>query len=144
MKQTNKFLNKKFYKAKNPQKRFFCVLCRAPREMSLGKKLTLINYLQILVISCSLGFILYPLMKLKVVFVLFIVWAIFETVKKILYRKEVPCPYCGFDATWYRRDVKVAKKMVENFWDEKNSSNENKSLPHSDHLNDIDEVASHL
>ena len=55
-------------------------------------------------------------MKAKVVFLFFPVWLAFELGNKLLYRKELPCPYCGFDPSWYRRDVTVAKKMVQNFW----------------------------
>ena len=29
---------------------------------------------------------------------------------------ELPCPHCGFDATWYKRDVKVARRQVLDFW----------------------------
>ena len=37
-------------------------------------------------------------------------------INKLLYRKEIACPYCGFDATWYRRDVKKANELVKDFW----------------------------
>lgn len=43
-------------------------------------------------------------------------WIAFEVVNKILYRKGIPCPYCGFDATWYRRDVKIAHQKVRDYW----------------------------
>ena len=46
----------------------------------------------------------------------FIVFAVYEGVKKILYRREVICPYCGFDMTWYRRDVKMANRLVKDFF----------------------------
>lgn len=39
-----------------------------------------------------------------------------EIANKMLYRKEIPCPYCGFDATWYRRDVTVANQKVKDYW----------------------------
>lgn len=44
------------------------------------------------------------------------VWMSFELINKMLYRKDIPCPYCGFDATWYRRDVKIAHKKVQEYW----------------------------
>ena len=33
------------------------------------------------------------------------------------YRKEIPCPHCGFDASWYKKDVKIARRLVKEFWD---------------------------
>lgn len=74
--------------------------------------------------TAFLTWALVPLMHEKAVFIFFIVWPSFEIINKILYRKELPCPYCGFDATWYRRDVKVARKIVKNFWDKKNTPQE--------------------
>jgi hypothetical protein len=49
----------------------------------------------------------------------FIFWGFFEFFNKSFFRKEIPCPDCGFDATWYKRDVRVAKKLVSTYWDEK-------------------------
>lgn len=46
-------------------------------------------------------------------------WAGFETAKKLLYRRQLKCENCGFDPTWYRRDVKLAKKFVERHLQEK-------------------------
>ena len=74
------------------------------------------HYMQMLLISGVLSWLLYPVMQYKVAAVLFIVWAIFEFTNKIFYRKELPCPYCGFDATWYKRDLKIAKIKVADFW----------------------------
>jgi hypothetical protein len=44
-----------------------------------------------------------------------VVWIIFETIHKALYRKELSCPFCGFDPTWYKKDIKLARKRVEDF-----------------------------
>lgn len=40
------------------------------------------------------------------------------------YRKEIPCPHCGFDASWYKKDVKVARRLVAAYWSEKNAQTE--------------------
>ena len=40
-----------------------------------------------------------------------------EVYKRLNFRKEIPCPHCGFDASWYKRDVKVARKLVERHWE---------------------------
>jgi len=120
------FENKKFVKIKNAKKSFVCALCKAPREMRYSKNLEDKNYLQIIVLSAFLTWCLFPLMEFNAAFVVFIVWPVFEMVNKSLYRKEIPCPYCGFDATWYRRDVKMARKKVSEFW-EKNPFEDNAS-----------------
>ncbi len=108
--------NKRFYKVKNPNRKFLCALCRAPREMRYSKYLSGKNYLQMIILSVALSCVSFPLFKAKVIFLIFPVWLIWELVNKMLYRKEIPCPYCGFDATWYRRDVNVANQKVKEFW----------------------------
>lgn len=108
--------NKRFFKVKNPSDEFLCALCSTPRQMKYSKHLNKKNYLQIVVISLFLTWFLWDLMSYKALSLFFIVWTIFEIVKKALYRKEIPCPYCGFDATWYRRNVKFARKKVDHFW----------------------------
>ena len=105
----------RFYKVKNPRKHFLCALCRAPRQMKYSKNLNWKNYLQLTILTAFISTLLYPFMGIKGVFVCLFMWPIVEMTNKLLYRKEIPCPYCGFDATWYRRDVKVAKRKVENF-----------------------------
>lgn len=107
---------KRFFKVKKAQNHFICPLCSAPREMRYSKNLSEKQFIQIFVLSASLIYFLFPLMGFKAFSLFFVVWIGFEIVNKLLYRKEIPCPYCGFDATWYRRDVKVAKQKVEEFW----------------------------
>ena len=108
----------RIYKIKNPARKFLCALCATPREVYYAKNLSRKNYVQIFSLSAFLSWGLWPLVGPKGLNVWFLVWAIFELVNKLLYRREIPCPHCGFDATWYRRDVKVAKKKVEEFWQE--------------------------
>lgn len=79
-------------------------------------------------------------MQEKVVFIFFLILAAFEMINKHLYRKEIPCPYCGFDATWYRRDVKVARQKVENFFS--NDQNSSEQIPVS--APSVEEVSSDL
>ena len=115
--------NKRFFKVRNANRQFICALCEAPRQMKYKKNLSEINYIQIALISAALSWLLFPIMGAKSFTLVFILWPAFEIVNKMFYRKEIPCPYCGFDATWYRRDVNVAKKKVEEFWSEKLPSN---------------------
>jgi hypothetical protein len=116
MNKVNPLQTGRFYKVKNPRKSFLCALCSAPRSMQYSKNLSGIKYLQIIVMSVSTGWLLFPLMGVKAVLLAFPIWMLVEVANKLLYRKEVACPYCGFDATWYRRDVKVANKIVKEFW----------------------------
>jgi hypothetical protein len=111
--------NKKFFKVKNSKNEFLCALCKAPRQMRYSKNLSKVFYLRLLLLSAFLGWALHPVMGVKALAGILVLWPIAEFVNKILYRKEIPCPYCGFDATWYRRDVKIAKKKVETFWSER-------------------------
>ena len=106
----------RFYKFKKVEKKFLCALCSAPREMRYSKHLKSANYLQIILISIALSWIFFPIIGAEAVFAVFLIWPVFEVTNKILYRKEIPCSYCGFDATWYRRDVKVANQKVKEFW----------------------------
>lgn len=107
-------------KVKNAVVNFICPLCSAQRGLRYSSRLSFKHYLHITMISVVLSLLLFPLMGLKSMFMVFGVWAIYETVYKSLYRKEIPCPHCGFDATWYKRDVRVAKRLVEQFWAEQN------------------------
>jgi hypothetical protein len=68
------------------------------------------------------GALLFPFMGLKCFFIFFVFWAAFELSVRTDYKKQVPCPHCGFDATWYKKDVKVARQLVKDFWDQKNTS----------------------
>lgn len=58
---------------------------------------------------------LYPIISWKGLISLPVIWAIFESVHKSLYRKDLQCPYCGFDPKWYKKDVKLARQKVEEF-----------------------------
>ena len=60
----------------------------------------------------------FPFWGFRSAIVIPIVWGLFEGIHKLQFRKEIPCPYCGFDATWYKRDVKMARKAVKEFWAE--------------------------
>ena len=105
----------RIYKVKNSKKEFFCALCRKPRQMRFESTLTTNHYVQlVLFYTVSLVF-LYPWLNEYALFLIVPYWMFFEFVIKLLYRKELRCPYCGFDAVWYRRDVKVARRIVQDF-----------------------------
>ena len=116
-------LESREYTYKNATKNFYCPLCRTERAVTISPRLTTKNYVQIFLTSLVLGAALYPLMSVRSFFVFFVVWAAFEIAVRTDFKKQVPCPHCGFDATWYKRDVKVARKLVKEFWEAKNASN---------------------
>jgi hypothetical protein len=100
-------------KTKRAKSIIFCPLCRSERKIQYRSQLTPKNYMQIFTISLAIGYALFPLMQFKVIYLFFFVWMAFEASVKVLFRKQVPCPDCGFDATWYRRDVKIAREKVK-------------------------------
>ncbi len=110
----------KTYKLKNPVVDFYCPLCGTQRELAYRSRLITKNYIHVTLISLLLIIGFYPQMGIKALIWPVIVWAIYESVLKLLFRKEIPCPHCGFDATWYKKDVKIAREMVDTFWAKKN------------------------
>ncbi len=109
------------YKYKHAKKHFYCPLCGTERAFTLGHKLTSENYLQIIVITFFISIFLFPFMGFESLYSFFMVWAGLEIGFKINFRKEIGCPHCGFDASWYKKDVKVARKLVNEFWNLKAS-----------------------
>lgn len=119
------------YKYKNKDRNFFCPLCRTERNVTASPKLTKKNIVQISLTSIIFAAALFPVIGVESFIVFFVVWGVFELAIRSDYKKQVPCPHCGFDATWYKKDVKVARQKVAEFWSQKqtvNSSNQ-ESLP---------------
>ena len=108
-------LDKRPYKVKRPKLEFFCPLCRTKRGFVYQSKLKLKNYIQILAVSL----LLFPLFGVKVFIVFLTLAAIMEFILRNMLKSEIPCPYCGFDASWYKKDVKIARKKVQEFWEKK-------------------------
>lgn len=107
------------YKYKNKSRNFFCPLCRTERNVNASPRLTTKNHIQIILTSIILGSLLYPFFKVESFIVFFAVWGSFELAIRSDFKKQVPCPHCGFDATWYKKDVKVARQKVAEFWAQK-------------------------
>lgn len=93
----------------------FCALCRSPRKLRYARHLSSANYLQIFVLALGVSAALFPWFGLKVIYSIPVIWALFEGVHKSLYRKELKCPYCGFDPKLYRKNVKLTRQKVEEF-----------------------------
>ena len=103
------------FSVKSHKKNIFCALCRVPRTLTRARHLGPHNYLQIAVMTAFATWTLFDWLEWKTLGVYFIIWAGFEFTRKVAYRKELKCPSCGFDATWYRKDVRIARKQVEDF-----------------------------
>ena len=101
---------------------FICPLCGTYRAFTLRPQIAIKNYLHIFMITVVLVMCLYPVMQLNSVWVFFAVWGVYECILRMLFRKQVACPHCGFDVSWYRKDVKVARKQVEEFWKNKTTA----------------------
>lgn len=106
-------MDKRIYRIKDPQKRFFCPLCRTERGIVVSPRLTAKNYLQILLTSAILFAGMYSMIGVRGFAIFFVVWGLFELSVRSQFKKEIPCPHCGFDATWYHRDVKIARELVK-------------------------------
>ncbi len=116
MLQNDLYPTKRRYRLKKSSVDFFCPLCRTPRQLGLSSRLNKLSKIQILLFSAVLMLLFYPLMQERSVVLVFFVWILVEGIQKMLFRKDLPCPHCGFDATWYRKDVRVAKRLVKDFW----------------------------
>ena len=138
-------LEKRTYKFKRAHMEFFCPLCKTQRAVSTDPHLSIMNYFQITLITMAISACLYPFMELKGIFSFFVVWGAFEATLRVNFRKEVPCPHCGFDASWYKKDVKVARQKVDEFWASRPKP-EDSVTPQGQHTHqnvpDLDEVAS--
>lgn len=93
----------------------FCALCRSPRKLRYSRHLKPQHFGQIFVLTLSVTAIGYPFIAFKGLVSLPIIWTFFEGIHKSLYRKDLKCPICGFDPTWYKKDIKLARTKVEEF-----------------------------
>ena len=105
------------FRFKAPKVKFLCPLCRSERALSHDFRLRPKHYLQAALTTLATLPLLYPLMSLDGLFVFFLYLPLFEFIRRAKYREEIPCPYCGFDAVWYKKDVNMAKELVRRFWE---------------------------
>ena len=93
----------------------FCALCRSPRKLRYSRHLSNMHYGQILVLTLVFTYLTFPWLSWKGAMSLPVIWMLFESIHKSLYRKDLKCPFCGFDPKWYKKDVKLARQKVEEF-----------------------------
>lgn len=93
----------------------YCALCRTPRQVRYSRQLTALHYAQITLFTVIISWAFFPWLEFKSLGSFFILWAVFEFTQKTLYRRDLKCKSCGFDPTWYKRDVKVARRQVEEY-----------------------------
>lgn len=117
-------LEKRPFRYKKVAMQFFCPLCRTERAITTGHRLSALNYIQIVLLTGLVTTLSFPWAGFKGLAAFFPIWLGFEMVRRALFSREVPCPHCGFDASWYKRDVKVARKRVEEFWASQQAQNE--------------------
>ena len=109
------FSNQTFQKKKTDKTECFCALCRSPRIIRYSRRLKQRHYMQIILLGVAFTAATSTWFAWKGAFALPLIWAIFESTHKSLYRKDLKCPYCGFDPTWYKKDVTLARRKVEEF-----------------------------
>lgn len=107
--------SKTFKANKNEKTQCFCAHCRSPRVIRYSRRLLVRHYFQILTLGFVFTVATQPWFGLSGAFALPLIWATFESIHKTLYRKDLKCPFCGFDPTWYKKDVKLARRRVEEF-----------------------------
>lgn len=100
---------------KKSSKDCFCALCRSPRKLRYSRYLSGQHYFQILILTVVFSAGSFPWLGWRGIASLPLIWGVFESIHKSLYRKDLKCPYCGFDPKWYKKDIKLARQKVEEF-----------------------------
>lgn len=127
------------YKYKNPVKTFFCPLCGVERAFNMSHRLTPKHYFQMIIVTAFTTLLLFPFMEWEGLFSFFAIWACFELGIRMAFRKEIPCPHCGFDASWYKKDVKIARKLVQDFWDQNDEAGQEAPIQNNSETSEIQE-----
>ena len=111
--------NQRGHRYKKPRLEFFCPLCGSERVFTTTYRLSAFQYGQIVFMAVALTGLLYPLTGMRGLFFIFPLWMGYEWIVRARFRREIPCPHCGFDASWYQRDLRITRAKVKDFWAEK-------------------------
>ncbi len=109
-------LEKRIYHFKKATTHFYCPLCSTPRAIANSPRPSVKNHIQMILTTSVLVLLFYPIMEWRALVFFFIIWAGLEGFQRLLFKRDVPCPHCGFDASWYKKDVREAKRRVQEFW----------------------------
>ena len=109
------------YKLKKSVLDFLCPLCAVERQLSISHRIEKRHIVPIVVSGLYIFSLLYFWIGWSALVAFPLAFLGFEFARRSIYRKEIVCPHCGFDAVWYKKDVTVAKKLVHEFWENKKS-----------------------
>jgi uncharacterized Zn-finger protein len=113
------FFHQRILKLKKPTQEIFCPLCRTLRHIRFSPRMKKHHFIQMTVLTFLFVFFFWNIFKERGLFIFFLIWSLWEGFVRWSYKKEVPCPHCGFDATLYKRDVRQARQKVKEFWNQK-------------------------
>ncbi len=103
---------------------FYCPICKMQRRSFYWPSPRVKHYARLAFFIACLAGLLWPFMGFKGAFIGFPVWAAFEFFYRARARQSLICPHCGFDPYLYKFDVKLARKKVEQFFEEKKAQRE--------------------
>jgi hypothetical protein len=103
------------FKIRNPKLEFICPLCRTQRGFAFSHKISRKSALKVFFISLFT----IPFLGIWAMALFFGLVSLLELGLRLLHKCEVPCPYCGFDASWYKRDLNTAREKIKSFWKDK-------------------------
>ena len=106
---------------------FYCPICKMQRRSFYWPSPRLRHYFQLIVFVAFMTFALWNWFGVKGMFLGFPAWAVFEFFYRARARQSLICPHCGFDPYLYKFDVKLARKKVEQFFDNKKKTKEKKN-----------------
>jgi len=105
--------------AKSRKQMVYCALCSHPRQQWVSSPhLSTRHHLQIIILAVFLGWSLFSIIGEVAYFLYPFCWMIVDFSRKIIFRKDMICPECGFDAVHYVRDVRKARGLVKKHLDE--------------------------
>jgi|GEM_PF-5763243 len=116
-------LEKRPFRIKNSRFHFLCPLCASERSLRYSPFLSSSLKFKLAVISLFLFFLTFPLLQERGFILPFLVFSLGFLINRALYKKEIPCPYCGFNALTYKKDVIKAKEEVKVFWQQEQNFN---------------------
>ena len=107
-----------FQYKKRPHWEYYCPVCSVLRRSFYKPSPRLRHYFQLLFFAVILTAALWPLFRIKGIFLLFPIIAVFEFGYRSRARQSLICTHCGFDPYLYKFDVGLARQKVEKYFKE--------------------------